>query len=80
MESASPTRSPAHDAWRTRRQPKSRERILRGDLAPGSLVTHESLATLLDISTMPVREALLRLSHEGFIAKLSGIGPTELLQ
>jgi DNA-binding GntR family transcriptional regulator len=44
-----------------------RDRIINGELRPGEIVTHEALAESLGISTMPVRESLLRLSHEGFI-------------
>jgi DNA-binding GntR family transcriptional regulator len=46
--------------------------ILMGDLRPGEQVTQDYLAKELGVSTMPVREALLQLSHEGFI--LSGRG------
>lgn len=44
-----------------------RHMILTGKLAPNETVTQERLADLLSVSTMPVREALLRLSHEGFV-------------
>lgn len=44
-----------------------RHMILVGQLAPGEVVTQDRLAELLSVSTMPVREALLRLSHEGFV-------------
>jgi DNA-binding GntR family transcriptional regulator len=44
-----------------------RHMILVGRLAPGEVVTQDRLAELLSVSTMPVREALLRLSHEGFV-------------
>lgn len=44
-----------------------REMILVGEFKPGQHVTHEELASQLGVSTMPVREALLRLTHEGFI-------------
>jgi DNA-binding GntR family transcriptional regulator len=46
--------------------------ILMGDLRPGEHVTQDYLAKELGVSTMPVREALLQLSHEGFI--ISGRG------
>lgn len=49
-----------------------RHMILMGDLRPGEHVTQDYLAKELGVSTMPVREALLQLSHEGFI--LSGRG------
>jgi len=44
-----------------------REMILTGEMLPGQQVTHEQIADALDVSTMPVREALLRLTHEGLI-------------
>ncbi|HLI16259.1 MAG TPA: GntR family transcriptional regulator [Acidimicrobiales bacterium] len=44
-----------------------RDMILTGELRPGQQVTQEELANRLGLSTMPVREAFLRLSHEGFI-------------
>jgi DNA-binding GntR family transcriptional regulator len=43
-----------------------RKMILTGDLPPGR-VTQQGLAETLGISTMPVREALLRLAAEGFV-------------
>jgi DNA-binding GntR family transcriptional regulator len=43
-----------------------RDMILTGELAPGSRTTQDELARLLGVSTMPVREALLRLAAEGF--------------
>jgi DNA-binding GntR family transcriptional regulator len=44
-----------------------RNMILVGELRPGQRVTHDDLAARLNVSTMPVREALLRLSYEGLI-------------
>jgi DNA-binding GntR family transcriptional regulator len=44
-----------------------RRMILMGELHPGDQVTQDHLASELGVSTMPVREALLQLSHEGFI-------------
>jgi DNA-binding GntR family transcriptional regulator len=44
-----------------------RDMIITGALAPGERLTHDDLATQLGVSTMPVRESLLRLSYEGFI-------------
>jgi DNA-binding GntR family transcriptional regulator len=45
-----------------------REMIHVGEVRPGENLTHEGLASELGVSTMPVREALLRLTHEGFIS------------
>jgi DNA-binding GntR family transcriptional regulator len=44
-----------------------RDMILVGELKPGQVVTHEEMSGRLGVSTMPIREALLRLSHEGFV-------------
>lgn len=49
-----------------------RRMILMGELRPDEQVTQDYLARELGVSTMPVREALLQLSHEGFI--VSGRG------
>jgi len=45
-----------------------RRMILMGELHPGDQVTQDHLARELGVSTMPVREALQQLSHEGFIS------------
>lgn len=45
-----------------------RRMILMGELRPDAQVTQDQLAGEIGVSTMPVREALLQLSHEGFIA------------
>lgn len=47
-----------------------RRMIMSGELEPGKKVTQDRLAELLGVSTMPVREALLRLSAEGLIEPL----------
>lgn len=44
-----------------------REMILTGEIAPGSRITQSQIAEQLEVSTMPVREALLRLGAEGFL-------------
>lgn len=44
-----------------------RDQILSGDLRPGERVRIEPLAEQLDVSTMPVREALRQLAFEGLI-------------
>jgi DNA-binding GntR family transcriptional regulator len=49
-----------------------RDMILVGQLQPGAQVTQDDLATRLGVSTMPVREALQRLSHEGFVEARRG--------
>jgi DNA-binding GntR family transcriptional regulator len=44
-----------------------RHMILSGELKPERRFSQQALAKALGVSTMPVREALLRLSHEGLI-------------
>ena len=44
-----------------------RDMILTGELTPDAKMTQEELARHLGGSTMPVREALLRLAAEGFV-------------
>jgi DNA-binding GntR family transcriptional regulator len=49
-----------------------REMILSGELKPQQSVTQDELAEMLDVSTMPVREALQRLSYEGLVDAFPG--------
>jgi DNA-binding GntR family transcriptional regulator len=49
-----------------------REMILLGELPPGRRTTQDELARALGVSTMPVREALLTLAAEGFVAFAPG--------
>ena len=44
-----------------------REMILLGQLLPERRVTQQELATAMGVSTMPVREALLKLTHDGLM-------------
>src|SRR5690349_14413699 len=44
-----------------------RRAILNGDLAPNSFTTAEKLASEMDMSRTPVREALLRLEQVGLV-------------
>jgi GntR family transcriptional regulator of vanillate catabolism len=50
---------------------KLREMILRGELAPGQRVREAELAERLNISRMPVRQALPALLQEGLIVRVS---------
>ncbi|MCU1374502.1 MAG: GntR family transcriptional regulator [Actinomycetia bacterium] len=47
-----------------------RRMILLGEIAPGTRVTQDGLSELVGVSTMPVRESLLRLAAEGLIRAL----------
>jgi DNA-binding GntR family transcriptional regulator len=44
-----------------------RERILRGELAIGQVISRRKVAAELGMSFLPVSEALLRLEHEGLL-------------
>jgi DNA-binding GntR family transcriptional regulator len=63
-----------------------RERILQGELAPGTPINQEQLAAELGVSTTPLREALRRLESEGLVtlsahreATVSPLDPDGLL-
>jgi DNA-binding GntR family transcriptional regulator len=47
-----------------------RDRIIRLEMAPGSLVVEERLMGELGVSRTPLREAIKRLAYEGFIVIL----------
>jgi len=51
-----------------------RSKILAGDLAPGTRLIEAQLANQLGVSRAPVREAFLRLEHEGLVSTESGKG------
>ena len=44
-----------------------RDRIVRGELAPGARIKESALAEELGTSRTPLREALISLAHEGLI-------------
>jgi DNA-binding GntR family transcriptional regulator len=44
-----------------------RERILKGELAIGQVISRRKIAAELGMSFLPVSEALLRLEHEGLL-------------
>src|SRR5579863_3938746 len=46
--------------------------ILDGDIPPGRLITIQSLAEAFGVSTMPVREALKRLTAAGALSLVTG--------
>jgi DNA-binding GntR family transcriptional regulator len=51
-----------------------RRRILAGDLPPGTALALADLAAELDVSTMPVRAALARLTSDGLVRRLRSRG------
>lgn len=50
--------------------------ILTGDLLPGQAIRQESMAELLGVSRLPVREALQQLTSEGLVRHQPNIGYT----
>ena len=44
-----------------------KRKILQGEVAPGAQVLEEELAVMLGMSRTPVREAAVRLEHEGLL-------------
>jgi len=44
-----------------------RQRIVRGELAPGTRITEEALADEFDVSRGPIRDALTQLSFENLV-------------
>ncbi len=51
-----------------------RERIISNEIEPGQILTETLIATEYNVSRTPVREALRRLSGEGFVVVLSKLG------
>ena len=50
---------------------KLKEAILKGNFAPGERLSEERLASVLNVSRIPLRETLRRLETEGYITFLS---------
>ena len=53
-----------------------REQILEGELAPGLRLITDELSARLNVSPIPVREALQQLQYEGFVTIEPFIGAT----
>jgi DNA-binding GntR family transcriptional regulator len=51
-----------------------KQRILEGEIAPGTVLSEARVAVDLGISRTPVREALARLTHEGLAQRFNGRG------
>ena len=56
-----------------------RDAILEGELAPGTRLAIEELARAIDISPMPVRDALRKLAQTGFVEYVPHRGATVAL-
>jgi DNA-binding GntR family transcriptional regulator len=50
------------------------EKILSGEIAPGSLVSESQLAKEMGISRTPVGEAIRQLAHEGYVRQVPRYG------
>ena len=55
---------------------KLRNKILTGDLMPGSKIIETDLAEEFGVSRVPVREALMQIEQEGLLVYISHIGCT----
>jgi DNA-binding GntR family transcriptional regulator len=70
-ETRAPHRTKQEFVYRT-----IRSAILRCDLRPGERLVIEDLAQRLDVSTIPVREALQLLQSEGLVESVPHVGTT----
>lgn len=59
---------------RERAYDQIRNRLLTGRLRPGSRLSNRELAKELDMSTIPIREALTQLTSEGLLEHKPGVG------
>jgi DNA-binding GntR family transcriptional regulator len=78
-EAASATPPPAIPRHRTKRElvyQTLREAIMRCELAPGRRLLIDDLARQLDVSAIPVREALQLLQSEGLVDNVPHVGAT----
>lgn len=55
-----------------------RDLIVQGSLAPGSRIVETEIASRLEVSRTPVREALQRLQQEGFVTGAPGAQQSRL--
>ena len=51
-----------------------KQQIFRGDLQPGDRVVEKKIAKQFGTGQNPVREALIELSHQGFVRRLPNRG------
>lgn len=66
-QDAEPGRRPGNTSARQRAYTGLRDGILRGDFAPGNFIEESVACDATGVSRTPVREALARLSAEGFL-------------
>lgn len=67
MDGGSEPRGRRADSLRSRIYGEIRDRILRGEVARDERLVDVDIAGRLGVSRMPVREALLQLTHEGYL-------------
>ena len=53
---------------------KIKQAILKHEIVPGERLSHEELVLRLKISQTPIREALSRLTQEGYVTRLTNRG------
>ena len=51
-----------------------RDKLLSGEMTPGTRLVNRALAEEIGVSAIPVREAISRLASEGLVAHVSGAG------
>jgi len=79
MSEAAPVVRPALPRHRTKRElvyQTLRDAIMRCELAPGRRLLIDDLARQLDVSAIPVREALQLLQSEGLVDNVPHVGAT----
>jgi DNA-binding GntR family transcriptional regulator len=79
MSEAAPVVPPALPRHRTKRElvyQTLRDAIMRCELAPGRRLLIDDLARQLDVSAIPVREALQLLQSEGLVDNVPHVGAT----
>jgi len=47
-----------------------RDRVMRGELGPGTVLRQEEISRAMGVSRTPVREALMRLVSDGYVQRL----------
>lgn len=65
LESAAPKPSLSEGAYS-----EIRQALVQGDFEPGQRLSEPELALRFSTSRSPIREALVRLSHEGFVERM----------
>jgi DNA-binding GntR family transcriptional regulator len=67
LKTERPGKSPENNGLAGEAYVTVRERIIRGEIAIGQVISRRKVAAELGMSFLPVSEALLRLEHEGLL-------------